>query len=322
MNRPLLCVRNLRVAFRTSGAPVPVVKGISFDLQPGESVGLVGESGCGKSVTVLALMGLLSATQAVIQADRLHLGSTDLLSLSPAGTRKIRGRQLAMIFQEPGTSLDPVFTIGSQVTSAIRRCTGAGRAIAAARALEALEEVGFANPDPVFKAYPHQLSGGMRQLVMIAMAMAIKPAVLLADEPTTALDVTTQMIVLSRLQHMREELGTSIVLVTHDLAVMAQMCERAMVMYCGRIVEQADCRSLFNHPRHPYSNGLLGAVPRLTAGEPVPVKAIRGQLPGLNESIPGCQFAPRCKRADRRCNTDSPDLSGSEGRLWACHHPL
>ena len=227
-----------------------------------------------------------------------------------------------MIFQEPSTALDPVFSIGYQISSVIHRHTNMGKASARQTALRALEQGGFSDPQKVFSAYPHQLSGGMRQLTMIALAMATRPRVLIADEPTTALDVSTQSLVLEQLRKLRDKHGTAVLLVSHDLGVVAQCCARAMVMYCGRLVEQADYASLYRQPRHPYTAGLLASIPRITAGGRVHTQAIPGRIPAPAEIPTGCHFADRCNRADELCRQRFPALVELQGSKVACHHPL
>jgi oligopeptide/dipeptide ABC transporter ATP-binding protein len=322
MTEAVFSVRNLSVAFRRQHGLEGVVDGISFDLHAGETVALVGESGSGKSVTAMALLGLLPAAQAETRAQRITLGGRDLTQLSEQQWRDVRGRDIAMIFQEPSTALDPVFTVGSQLTRVLRRRRGPHGGSVTSAALDALQAVGFANASDVFRAYPHQLSGGMRQLVMIAMAMAVRPRVLIADEPTTALDVTTQSLVIEKLELLKRQQDTAILLVTHDLGVAARCCQRAMVMYCGRLVEQAPYAQLYRHPRHPYTRGLLNAVPRIANGRPAPVDAIPGRIPALSEWPVGCHFAARCSRADRLCRQRFPPTEDLGGTRVACYHPL
>jgi peptide/nickel transport system ATP-binding protein len=310
-----LSVRELSVEF--PGAARAVDR-ISFDLEPGEIVGLVGESGCGKSVAALALTGLLPSAEAQVTAASIQVAGRAMQANTPA---EARGHEMAMIFQEPATALDPVFTIGWQITAAVRRRLGLGRAASREAALQALADCGFPEPGKVFDAYPVQLSGGMRQLAMIAMAMAVRPSVLIADEPTTALDVTTQSLVLERLLRLRQQFGTAVLLITHDLGVVARCCSRILVMYCGRIVEQATYAAFHAHPRHPYSAGLLAAVPRLASPDG-PVRPIPGQVPVLGQLPDGCHFAPRCPRATEACRSCVPELPRDCAEAVACHHPL
>jgi len=258
-----LSVKNLNVSIGSSEA---VVDQVSFELMEGEVLALVGESGCGKTKTAEAIMGLVSGAAWNVRVDSIELAGSDLAKLSEAGLRKIRGNEISMIFQEPLTALDPVFTAGNQLCSIFRRHRGKSKREAREASMAMLERVGFADPGRIMQSYPHQLSGGMRQRAMIAMAMACQPRVLIADEPTTALDVTTQAQVLWQLTRLGRESGTSILLITHDLGVVAQYCDRALVMQGGRIVEQASVEDLFASPRHPYSRSLLASVPGVHAG--------------------------------------------------------
>lgn len=260
-----LSIRNLSVSTRRQDGLVAIVDQVSFELHPGEVLAVVGESGCGKTKTAEAIMGLLPGDGWKIQADAIELEGSNLATLSEAGWRKVRGREISMIFQEPLTALDPVFTAGSQISSLFRRHRGKNMREARESSIDMLKRVGFADPGRIMQSYPHQLSGGMRQRVMIAMAMACQPRVLIADEPTTALDVTTQAQVLSQLTRLGHATGTSILLITHDLGVVAQYCDRALVMLDGRIVEEATVEKLFAVPRHPYTRSLLASVPRLGA---------------------------------------------------------
>jgi oligopeptide/dipeptide ABC transporter ATP-binding protein len=315
---PALTVEGLSVAFPGPTGPVSAVDRVSFTLQPGEAVGLVGESGCGKTATGLALAGLLDSKAARVTAGSVRLADRELVrnGAPPPGDP-----ELAMIFQEPARALDPVFTTGWQISAALRRRRKLGRAAARAAALQALADVGFPEPEEVFAAYPGELSGGMRQLVMIAMAMAVRPRVLIADEPTTALDVTTQALVLQRLLQLRDQLGTALLLITHDLGVVARCCSRILVMYCGQIVEQAPYDAFHAAPRHPYSVGLLAAVPRV-AGPRVALRPIPGQVPPAGQLPNGCRFTPRCDSATPVCAAETPELRGQAPSLVACHHPL
>ncbi|MFT5138799.1 MAG: peptide/nickel transport system ATP-binding protein [Lysobacterales bacterium] len=322
MSTPVLKVRNLNIAFRGMNGLEAVVDGISFDLFAGEIVGLVGESGCGKSVTARALMGLLPAHTTKTSSVSMQLAGKELSGLDSRGWRQIRGRDMAMIFQEPSTALDPVFTLGQQINGVLRRHQNISRSDAKLKTISALEMGGFTDAMQVYHAYPHQLSGGMRQLAMIALAMATRPRILIADEPTTALDVTTQTLVLEQLKHLRDEYATAVLLVTHDLGVVAQSCSRAMVMYCGRLVEQSEYTEMFHHPRHPYTKGLLEAVPRIHSGSGNYAKAIPGRVPSYKEYPPGCHFAERCSRADDLCLKKYPPIEYQNNSRVACHHPL
>jgi peptide/nickel transport system ATP-binding protein len=320
MITPALSVRNLTVSFPDDEG-APVVDGISFDLAPGELAALVGESGCGKSVTSRAIMGLLPAHRARTESHSIRLGGTEISRLNARGWRTIRGKEIAMVFQEPSTALDPVFTIGSQLCQVIRRHCASGRDETRRRALLALEQGGFRNPSDVYSAYPHQLSGGMRQLAMIALAISTGPRVLIADEPTTALDVSTQSLVIEQLKKLRDA-GTGILLVTHDLGVVAQSCCRAMVMYSGRLVETGPYPEMYRQPLHPYTQGLLAAVPRIAAGKTRYARPIPGRVPAPRERGSGCHFADRCERGDAGCRTQFPALKDHGRSRVACHHPL
>ncbi len=322
MTVPALKVHNLSVVFHGLHGPEKVVDGISFELAAGEIVGLVGESGCGKSVTARALMGLLPVPAAQTTSASIQLAGAEISTLSNRGWQTIRGKEMAMVFQEPSTALDPVFTIGQQITHVIRRHRTSNRSAAKLQALKALEHGGFASPREVYHAYPHQLSGGMRQLAMIAMAMATQPRVLIADEPTTALDVSTQSLVIEQMKTLRDKHGTAVLLVSHDLGVVAQCCSRAMVMYCGRLVEQADYPELYRNPRHPYTRGLLASIPRICAGRPIYAQPIPGRVPAPVERLDGCHFADRCDRSDEQCVVRFPALEEIDRTRVACFHPL
>ena len=292
---PLLDIKNLVTAFHTPAGRVPAVDGVSLAIERGKTLGLVGESGCGKSVTALSILRLVAAP-GVIESGRILLdrdGRTDdLVTLSEPALRRVRGGRIGMIFQEPMTSLNPVFTIGAQIAEAVRLHRDVSPAAARARALEMLRLVRIADPERRIDEFPHQLSGGMRQRVMIAMALACEPDLVIADEPTTALDVTIQAQILDLLADLRRRLGAAILLITHDLGVVAETCDDVAVMYAGRIVEQAPARELFANPRHPYTIGLLAARPggRRTG----PLETIPGMVPAPQEFPPGCRFHPRC----------------------------
>ena len=322
MNTTALSVRKLSVSYGSGASTARIVDGISFDLQAGEVLGLVGESGCGKSMTAAALMGLLPSPPAQITAEHILLGDENIAMLDEPGMRRLLGREISMVFQEPLTSLDPVFTIGSQLSSVIRRHMGRSRKDAATAGIEMIERVGIADAARVCKNYPHQLSGGMRQRVMIAMAMACQPRVLLADEPTTALDVTTQAQILEQMLELGRQAGTAILLITHDLGMVAQFCDRAMVMYCGRIIESATCAAFFQGPLHPYSAGLISCIPKISAQRPAAIKAIAGQVPPLSAFPKGCHFAARCERSTSQCEQDIPSIEQHNNRAFACFRPL
>jgi oligopeptide/dipeptide ABC transporter ATP-binding protein len=320
---PLLSVRDLAIEFRTEQGVVRAVDGVSFDVFPNETVGLVGESGCGKTVTALSILGLVPNPPGRIAAGRIEFEGRDLVGLGEAGMRALRGPGIAMIFQEPMTALNPVFTVGSQMMDVLRRCKGLTRRQARAAAIELLARVGIPAPDRRVDEYPHQLSGGMRQRVVIAMALSCDPKLIVADEPTTALDVTTQAQVLEQMVRLQEEFRMAMILVTHDLGVIAEACDRAMVMYCGRIVEQAPIGELFAHPRHPYTAGLLASIPAAAADERRELPVIPGMVPDLLHLPPGCRFADRCARRLPRCEAGQPELApvGDAARA-ACFNPV
>jgi peptide/nickel transport system ATP-binding protein len=305
-SEPVLRVEDLRVEFATDHGWATVVAGSTFDVGEREIVGLVGESGSGKTVTGLSVLRLLPRGVGRIAGGRVDLSGRDLLALSEKELRSVRGNEVAMVFQEPMTSLNPAFTIGDQIAETVRLHRGVSRRTARARAVEVLDLVGIPHARRRLDDYPHEFSGGMRQRAMIAMAVSCDPRLLIADEPTTALDVTIQAQVLELLVAMRAELGMSVLLVTHDLGVVAEVCERVVVMYAGQIVEQAEVGELFDHPRHPYTEGLLAAVPQIgTRGRRLP--AIPGRTPEPWALPPGCRFAPRCTHATTVC-TEPPSL--------------
>jgi oligopeptide/dipeptide ABC transporter ATP-binding protein len=319
---PLLAVRDLAVEFDTMEGRVRAVDGVSFEVMPGETVALVGESGCGKTVTGLSILRLVPQPPGRYAAGEVRLGGRDLLALPEREMRGVRGREVAMIFQEPMTALNPVFTVGSQLTEVLRRHRGLGRRAARAEALALLARVHIPEPERRIDEYPHQLSGGQRQRVMIAMALSCGPKLLVADEPTTALDVTTQAQVLEEIRGLQAEFRMAIILVTHDLGVVAETCARAIVMYCGRIVESAPTARLFAAPRHPYTAGLLESIPRIREEKLAELPVIPGRVPDLLALPVGCRFADRCPRADAHCRAADPPLRPlEEGRLVACHHP-
>ncbi len=315
---PLLRIEGLRTVFRTHGGEVAAVDGVDLSVPRGRTLGIVGESGCGKSVLSLSVMRLV-AHPGRIAAGRVLLEGRDLLSLSTSEMRAVRGSQVAMIFQEPMTSLNPVHTVGFQITEAMRahdaRASGAELRD---RAVEALRRVRIPAPERRFDEYPHQLSGGMRQRVMIAMALACRPRLLIADEPTTALDVTVQAQILDLLRELQEETGMSIILITHDLGVVAEMADEVAVMYAGRVVERASAGALFGDPMHPYTLGLLGSVPRLDE-ERDTLLAIEGSVPPPFALPKGCRFHPRCPFASAECTTEQPPLREvASGHSAAC----
>jgi len=320
----VLEVEGLETHFLGRGGPIKAVDRVSFSLGRGETLGIVGESGCGKSVTALSILRLVPSPPGRIVAGRVLLDGQDLLALSESEMRAIRGKQVSMIFQEPMTSLNPVLTVGRQIVETLRRHERLSGREAQARALEMLELVRIPDAPRRLAQYPHELSGGMRQRVMIAIALACHPDVLLADEPTTALDVTIQAQILGLLQDLRARLGTAVVLITHDLGVVAEMADRVVVMYAGRKVEEAAVDRLFARPRHPYTRGLLTSVPRLTrrgrgGGGRRRLAEIPGLVPDPGELPRGCSFAPRCALATERCRREAPPLEvQAPGHLAAC----
>jgi peptide/nickel transport system ATP-binding protein len=315
----LLEVRDLKVAFRDErGRRTEAVAGSSFWVARGRTLGIVGESGSGKSVTALAIMRLLAKDTAEVGGSVMFDGQ-ELLSLDVRRMQDLRGNRLAMIFQEPMTSLNPSYTVGDQIGEALMRHRGLASGAARQEAIELLKRVRIPSPEQRVDDYPHKHSGGMRQRVMIAMALACAPALLIADEPTTALDVTIQAQILDLLRRLRDETGTAIMLITHDLGVVAEMCDEAIVMYAGEIVERAPVAALFERPQHPYTVGLIGSIPRLSESRDR-LDAIRGSVPKLTGSFTGCRFAPRCPFAIDRCRTGAPPLmdtgNGHLSRCW------
>ena len=313
---PLLEIEGLSVTFQSDSGPVKAVEDVSLDLMPGETLAIVGESGSGKSVTALAVMGLLGRAQ--MDARKLHFDGRSLLKLSPQEWRRIRGREIGMIFQDPMTSLNPVLTIGRQLTEMFELHMGQSGAEARKGAIELLERVGVPSPEARLSQYPHHFSGGMRQRVMIAMTMACRPKILIADEPTTALDVTIQAQILELLADLQRSFGMAIVMITHDLGVVAGIADRVAVMYSGRVVEAGPTDPVFDCPRMPYTRGLLGSIPRFDAPQSDLV-AIPGQPPDPVRRPPGCAFAPRCALAQPECDAAQPDLRDvGPGHRAAC----
>jgi len=306
MPTPLLSVHDLHVSFAVDDGTLTAVDRVSFTLERGRTLGIVGESGCGKSVTSLAIMGLVAAPPGRVSGAVTFEGR-DLLSLPDSDMRDLRGNRLAMIFQEPMTSLNPVFTIGDQIAEAVLRHRGGTKEAARERAIEMLRRVRIPSPEQRIDDYPHKLSGGMRQRAMIAMALACDPVLLIADEPTTALDVTIQAQILDLLRTLRQETGTAVVLITHDLGVVAETADEVVVMYAGQVVERAPVGELFELPQHPYTVGLLGSIPELGLRRDR-LPAIPGAVPSLAEIPPGCRFAPRCPFADDVCRATAPEL--------------
>ena len=327
MSEFALEVENLQTYFYTRAGLVKAVDGVSFKLKRGETLAIVGESGCGKSVTALSLMRLVADPPGRIVGGSIRLSGTDLVQLDEPAMRAIRGDRIAMIFQEPMTSLNPVMTIGRQISEALILHQSMTRAAALARTIQMLGLVGIPEPEQRAKEYPHQLSGGMRQRAMIAMAVACNPEVLIADEPTSALDVTIQAQILEVIAKLRRELGTAVILITHDLGIVAETAEHVIVMYAGRKVEEGDVRSLFADPQHPYTRGLIHSIPRLAlmrsggAVQPERLQEIPGMVPALSNLPAGCAFAPRCSLASDLCRREAPPLEEKRPGLFAaCWH--
>ena len=316
----LLEVSDLRVEFRSRGKTVRAVNGVSLTLAEGETLGLVGESGCGKSVTALSLMRLIPRPPGRVVAGQARFMGRDLLALGEEEMRQVRGNSIAMIFQDPMTSLNPVLSVGRQIAEALQVHRGVSRSAARARTLELMEQVGITSARRRFDDYPHQFSGGMRQRVMIAMALSCKPRLLIADEPTTALDVTIQAQILELLKRLQVEMGMAMILITHDLGVVAGVADRVNVMYAGYIVEAATVDDIFMRPRHPYTLGLLNSIPQLGRGQRSRLIPIEGLPPDLAEPPPGCPFQPRCPFRVEQCVSQNPELElvlpGHEIACW------
>ncbi|HVK72707.1 MAG TPA: ABC transporter ATP-binding protein [Kofleriaceae bacterium] len=330
MGEVLLEIRDLVTEFRTERGVVRAVDHVSFEIPRRKTLGVVGESGCGKSVTALSVMRLIADPPGRIAGGHIRYDGKDLLALPEPEMRRIRGNRIAMIFQEPMTSLNPVFTVGDQVAEAVRLHQQKSRADALAVAIEMFKLVGIPSPEDRVHAYPHQLSGGMRQRVMIAMALACRPDLLIADEPTTALDVTIQAQILDLLRSLQTELGMSILLITHDLGVVAETCDEVVVMYAGRVVERARTADLFARPRHRYTAGLLRSVPSYaptgvtttSAEDRGRLQEIKGMVPALHELPVGCKFVDRCEAATDVCRREEPALVELGPSLVRCHHPV
>jgi peptide/nickel transport system ATP-binding protein len=331
MAEALLSVQNLVTRFETRRGSVRAVDDVSFDLREGSTLALVGESGSGKSVTALSILGLVASPPGFVEGGRVLFRGRDLLALPEPEMRRVRGKEIAMIFQEPMTSLNPVYTVGSQIGEVLRLHEGASRADARRRAVELLAQVGIPSPEDRVRAYPHELSGGMRQRVMIAMALACRPSVLIADEPTTALDVSIQAQVLELLSRLQAELGMSIVFITHDLGVVAEIATEVVVLYAGRVVESGPVEEVFENPRHPYTRGLLASMPKegvsRARNRPRRLEAIDGIVPDLAALPPGCRFADRCATrrekppGHERCTDTEPSLEMlPDGRRVRCYY--
>ena len=318
MSAPLLEVQGLRTVFATDDGDIAVLEDVGFTVHAGQTLAIVGESGCGKSVTSLSIMGLLAKPHGRIDAGSIRFEGRELVGMPEREMQDLRGNGMAMIFQEPMTSLNPAFTVGDQIMEGLVRHRGLSKAQARERALEMLRKVRIPAPEQRLNEYPHKLSGGMRQRVMIAMGLACDPRLLIADEPTTALDVTIQAQILELMRNLQQETGTAIVLITHDLGVVAEVADEVVVMYAGRIVERAPVAALFDQPQHPYTVGLLGSIPRLDVKRER-LASIDGQVPPPNQRPVGCGFADRCPFVDAACRASLPPLRDlGEGHASAC----
>ncbi len=319
---PILEVRDLAVEFAVDDGKIKVLDGVSFKVAPGQTLGVVGESGCGKSVTSLAIMGLLPKPHGQVVAGSIRFQGEELLSLAPDQMYKVRGNRISMIFQEPMTALNPVQTVGDQLMEVFHlHRPDYSKAQRREAAIAMLQKVGIPEPAQRFAVYPHNLSGGMRQRVMIAMALACEPALLICDEPTTALDVTIQAQIRELMKALQAQTGMAIIFITHDLGVVAELCDEVVVMYAGRAVEQADVFELFDHPRHPYTHGLMSSIPRLEDEPKSLLKTIKGQVPALHEMPAGCRFSNRCPHATEICVSAIPATEQlAERHGVACHH--
>jgi len=322
----ILEVKNLKTGFKVDEGEFLAVDDVSFTLESGATLGIVGESGCGKSVTSLSIMRLIPSPPGKIYSGEILFKGENLLKFSEEGMRKIRGNDIAMIFQEPMTSLNPVFTCGNQIAEAIAlHQKGLNKKQVREKTIEMLKKVGIPEPDKRVDEYPHQLSGGMRQRIMIAMALSCNPELLIADEPTTALDVTIQAQILDLINNLQKELGTSMILITHDLGVVAETCNHVAVMYAGKIVEYGTVENIFDHPQHQYTKGLLNSIPHFKAGEErKPLTTIPGMVPSLMELPKGCRFQDRCPAVQNDCRAADPPLraQGPSNHQVACLHPV
>lgn len=313
----LLEVNGLQASIKTKWQTYHAIEDVTFSVEQGEILGIVGESGCGKSMTALSILRLVASPPVYITGGEIRYRGKNLLEMDEKEIRKIRGNKISMIFQEPMTSLNPVYTVGNQITEVIRLHQKVGKEEAQAQALQMLRMVGIPAPEQRIKEYPHQLSGGMRQRVMIAMALACRPELLIADEPTTALDVTIQAQILEELKNLQREFGMSIILITHDLGVVADMAQNMLVMYGGEVVEYGPTKELFRHPRHPYTEGLLRSIPRLDEAVRK-LNVIKGVVPSLDSMPEGCRFCPRCEYATERCHKEKPPLREIDGCTVRC----
>ncbi|MVA96969.1 ATP-binding cassette domain-containing protein [Nitratireductor sp. CAU 1489] len=316
----LLDIRNLHVRIPVGFGHVHAVRGVNLSVEAGQTLCVVGESGSGKSMSALSVMNLLPP-RAMRDADRILFDGVDIAQLGPRQMAELRGNRIGMVFQEPMTSLNPAYTVGNQLMEVHRRHRGSSRSAAWARAAELLELVGISNPEMRLRQYPHQLSGGLRQRVMIAMALMCEPGLLIADEPTSALDVTIQVQILRLLRDLQRRLGIAVVLITHDLGVVARVADTVAIMYAGQVVETGSARAVFASPRHPYTNGLLRSMPKPGNGRGEPLQAIPGTVPSLLETIPGCAFAERCARADEACRVGPIATTIEERHSFSCNHP-
>ncbi len=316
----LLEIKNLSVQFPSKTAVMHAVEGVSLSLEAGDVLGIVGESGSGKSVTMMALMGLV-AYPGIITADKLHFDGHDLLKLSERARRQVIGKDMAMIFQDPTTSLNPCFTVGFQLAESLKLHLGLDKAAARRRSIELLEQVGIPAPESRLGIYPHQLSGGMSQRVMIAMAISCSPKLLIADEPTTALDVTIQAQILDLLRTLQKDLNMALVLITHNMGVVSEMAQRVAVMYAGQIMEERSVHAIFEAPQHPYTEALMAAMPERSNGQ-TRLATIPGMVPGLYDRPAGCLFAPRCTYAVNNCKATRPELREWQTGMVRCHYPL
>jgi len=320
MSEPLLRIEDLRTVFHTDDGDATAVNGVTFEVRAGETLGLVGESGSGKSITALSVLRLVPSPPGEIVSGRIFFRGEDLLRVSESRMRHIRGNEISMVFQEPMTALNPVYSVGNQIEEAIRLHQKVDGREARRRTIAMLEHVGIPSPQERVDAYPHQLSGGMRQRVMIAMALSCRPALLIADEPTTALDVTIQAQILDLLRRLQAEMGMAILLITHDLGVVAEMAERVVVMYAGRVMEEAPVRELYRSPRHPYTRALLASIPGGQSRGKARLAVIPGSVPPPFATPPGCPFHPRCSYAVDVCRTVVPELETVEGEHHVrCH---
>lgn len=318
MSENLLEVKDLQTYFYTDNGVVKSVDGVSFEVKKGKTLGIVGESGCGKSITSLSIMQLVETPPGKIVGGQIMYNGEDLLKKNKDEMRKIRGGKIAMIFQEPMTSLNPVFTVGEQIMEALRIHTDMDKHKAKERAIEMLKLVKIPLAEKRFNEYPHQLSGGMRQRVMIAMALSCNPELLICDEPTTALDVTIQAQILDLINELKEKLGTSIMMITHDLGVIAEVADDVMVMYAGKVVEYGSADDIYESPKHPYTYGLMDCIPKLTDDDRAHLSVIKGMVPSFDQMPKGCAFCPRCTEAKKICEERMPDLVDAGGQKVRC----